>query len=315
MPTSQHKISQASWEEGRRPALPVNSVRPKKPYKMVAPIMRKVCNDRINALNEIAKLAGKRPEAWKKPKFGSFEYWLAHNVGWITDAQLNEDARAYESKRQLARETSQRFSEQRFSWLETPRYGEPDDSNDYVPQVAMKLIKDRNLTDSSRRIAQFVLRYAYQDNREGRFIGMTVSFIMKGLSLSRRTVQRSLTLLETRGYFRCEVAKAEQTRMCVGLIIHLQMTLLPKHHQMNWPERRGNSGASKLPHKQNQFYKTIYSAKQRLSRLNWAIKCMNSIARRSCTVLETAGGGRFKPIDVSFLSAFMKQNRSMSALT
>ena len=169
----------------------------------------------------------------------------------------------------------------------------------------MKLVKDKNLSDSSRRIAMFVLRHAYQDNRSGRFIAMTVSFIMKGLSLSRRTVQRSLTLLETRGYFRCEVAKGNETRMCIGLVIHLLESLFPKHHRDKWPKHRRNRGASKLPQKQNQFHTTTYQAKTKVSRLQWALRCMNAITRKAHSsqhsTTKLIGGGRFQAMDASFL--------------
>ncbi len=261
----------------------------------IAPIMRNGSPHRIDALNEIAKLAGKRPSNWTKPRFGDFDYFLARNCGWISDEELAADTAAHEVKRQRARQFSQRFSMERFSWLEEARYAEPAETGEYAPQVDMKLIRDRNLTDSSRRIAMFVLQKAYQDNRSQRFIGMTVSFIMKGLSLSRRTVQRSLTLLETRGYFRCEVAKGDTTRMCVGLIIHLMGSLFPKHHREKWPAQSkeskrskngGNPAASSLPQKQIQFYKTIYKAKHRISRLSWTLKCMNAITDRALQELR-----------------------------
>ena len=233
---------------------------PKKIAVAVAPIMRGGGGSRMKALDEIAKLSGKKPNAWEKPRFGDFEYWLAHNCGWISDDELQADTDAYKAKQQLALETSHRFSEARYTWNEQPRHEEPRDTGEYVPAVDMKLVKDRNLTDSARRIALFILRHAYQDNRSGRFVGMTVSFMMKGLSLSRRTVQRSLTLLETRGYFRCEVATGDETKMCIGLIVHLLSPLFPKHHKEEWPENRRNPEASSVPRKQNQFYKTIYNS-------------------------------------------------------
>ena len=108
----------------------------------------------------------------------------------------------------------------------------------------------------------FVMQKTYQDNRTGRYIGMTVSYMMKGLSISRRTVQRSLTLLETLGYFRCEVAKGDQSRMCIGLIVHLLTPLFAKHHKEKWPKRRRNPEASPMPQKQIQFYKKIYRASE-----------------------------------------------------
>ena len=143
----------------------------------------------------------------------------------------------------------------------------------------MKLVKDRNLTDSARRIAMFIMQKAYQDNRAGRYIGMTVSYMMKGLSISRRTVQRSLTLLETRGYFRCEVAKGDRSRMCIGLIIHLLTPLFAKHHKEKWPKRRRNPDASPMPQKQIHFYKNTYGANVQISRFLWSIHCMAGVER------------------------------------
>ena len=258
-----------------RPSRPVSN----KVAKAVAPMMRSAPTDRINSLEEIAKLAGDRPPNWQKPQFGDFEYWLAHNCGWISDVELEQDTDDHRARQQRSLEASHRFSAKRFSWTEQPRFAEPVETDEYVPETNMKLIKDRNLTDSARRIALFVLRHTYQDNRAGRFIGMTVSFIANGLSVSRRTVQRSLTLLETRGYFRCEVAKGEETRMCIGLIIHLMKPLFPAHRKESWPEKRRKSGASSLSNKQTHFFNTIYKAKVKVSRLTWAMRCMNGLAR------------------------------------
>ena len=248
--------------------------------KAVAPILRTTSNERINSLEQIAKLAGVRPTNWKKPPFGDFEYWLAHNCGWISDVELEQDTEDHRAQQKRSLEASHRFSAHRYSWTEQPRYAEPAETEEYVPATNMKLIQDRNLTDTARRIAWFVLRHTYQDNRAGRFIGMTVSFIANGLSISRRTVQRSLTLLETRGYFRCEVAKGEESRMCIGLIIHLMKPLFPAHQKESWPEKRRSSGASELSNKQAHFFNTIYKAKVRMSRLTWAMRCMNGVARR-----------------------------------
>ena len=271
---------------------------------------------RLNSLEEIAKLAGDRPSNWQKPQFGDFEYWLAYNCGWISDWELKQDTGDHRARQQRSLEASHRFSAKRFSWTEQPRYAEPVETDEYVPETNMKLIKDRNLTDSARRIALFVLRHTYQDNRAGRFIGMTVSFIANGLSISRRTVQRSLTLLETRGYFRCEVAKGEETRMCIGLIIHLMKPLFPAHRKESWPEKRRKSGASSLSNKQTHFFNTIYKAKVKVSRLTWAMRCMNGVARSLSELSQRnserpSNCGRFQTINpVTLLPAL----RSMSAV-
>ncbi len=276
---------------------PIRPYRPD-PKKMaaIAPIMRGVSPKRMNAIEQIATQAGDRPDEWKKPNFGDFEYWLAHRCGWITDEELTNDTDSHRERSALALATSHRFSKQRFTWDEKPKYEEPPEANEYIPQVNMKIIKDRNLTDSARRIALFILRHAYQDNRAGRFIGMTVTFMMKGLSISRRTVQRSLTLLESRGYFRCEVAHGDETRMCVGLIVHLLKPLFPKHHEEKWPEKRGNPDASLLTHKQNLFINRIKNTKHRVFRITWAIKCMNGVARRAFGCDPTVGTLSHTPV-------------------
>lgn len=250
----------------------------------VPAIHRTVPMERINALDEIVQLAGDRPKNWTKPKYGEFEYWLAHECGWISSTELNADTAAYEAKKRLALETSHRFTGSRFSWTEKPKYEEPVDRGEYIPQVNMKLIHDRNLTDSSRRIALFIMRHAYQHRREDRFIGMTVSFIMKGLALSRRTVQRSLTLLETRGYFRCEVVKSDTTKMCIGLAIRLLAPLFPEHHKGKWPERREKPGASIATHNKFRIYHYIDNPRKLVLRLTWAMKCMAGVARAASKV-------------------------------
>ena len=267
-------------QKGRRPS-PVRPSRPDPRKIAVAPIIRGASSQRMNALDEIVKMAGAKPENWKKPKFGDFEYWLAHNCQWITDAELQADVDFYNANRERALETSHRFSKTRFTWGEQPRHEVPQDNGEYIPSVNMRLIRDRNLTDSARRIAMFIMRHTYQDNRKDRFIGMTVSFVMNGLALSRRTVQRSLTLLETLGYFRCEVAKGNRSRMCIGLIIHLLEPLFPQHHKKKWPKKRGNPEASSVPQKHSRYTNLIcgVATKNKVQRLTWAIKCMNGVAR------------------------------------
>lgn len=292
---------------GERDSIPpISRPNPKKIAMAVAPVLRGTCPERIRALDEIARLSGERPVGWSKPRYGEFEYWLAHNCGWISNDELADDANAFEIKRRRALDSSHRFSRERYSWIEKPRFEEPVQSGEYVPEISMKLVKDRNLTDSARRTALFVLQKAYQDNREGRLIPMTVSYIMKGLALSRRTVQRSLTLLETRGYFWCEVAKGDATRMCVGLIIHLKQSLFPGHHKESWHKKRRNPGAPSLPQKQIQFYKTIDRAKKRTSRLNWALRCMNGVARRGEKAQLGAPSGRFKTLGLEIDSPYLR---------
>jgi len=275
------------------PVIKPSSPNPQKIALAAAPITRGFSSQRINSLDQIAKLAGEKPDGWTKPEFGSFDYWLARNCNWISHEELQVDSAAYEDRRRRAIQTSHRFSLKRFTWSEEPVFEEPEDTGEYVPQVDMKLVKDRNLTDSARRIAMFVMRHTYQSNRNGRFIGMTVSFIMKGLQLSRRTVQRSLTLLETRGYLQCEVAKGQSSRMCIGLIIHLLTPLFPKHHRKSWSESRRNSEASAVPQKHQKYISFSERvcktpAVKRVSRMVWALQCMDGVARTAITFLRSS---------------------------
>ena len=230
-------------------------------------LIRGVSKEKMNSLDEIAKLAGQRPPEWKKPKYGDFEYWLARNCGWITDEEIKADYDAYQELREKGRNSGLKYT-----WEEEPRYEQPKDTGEYIPEMNMKLIKDRNLTDSARRIALFVVRHVYQDNREGRFINMTVSFIMKGLSLSRRTVQRNLSLLQKLGYLQSDVVPSKRTKMCIGLMITLLKPLFPRHHKKKWPEKRRKSGASRMTQNQDSnIY--INRIKGVIHRIEWTLRC------------------------------------------
>lgn len=248
---------------------------------------RNVSIGRVNSLLEIAKLAGEKPNEWQKPAYGEFDYHLAHNCGWIDDEEFRRDTENFRIKRRRALGSSSRFSSDRYGWGTQPRF-EVAEARDYVPQISMKVVNDRNLTDSARRIVMFIMRHVYQDARAERFIGMTVSFIMEGLALSRRTVQRCLTLLETLGYLRCEVATGAETKMCVGLIINLLSPLFPEHHKKKWPKHRTKSGASSLSQKQNRYIKNSLGyadkALKRVGRLTWALKCLAGVARTAYKV-------------------------------
>ena len=83
----------------------------------------------------------------------------------------------------------------------------------------------------------FIMQKAYQDNRAGGYIGMTVSYMMKGLSISRRTVQRSLTLLETRGYFRCEGRPVPHVHRLNRSLAHTVIREAPQRKMAQMPQK------------------------------------------------------------------------------
>lgn len=230
----------------------------------------------LSSLEQIGQLAGQRPPEWKKPAYNSFEYWLACNCHWLTQEEIQTDKQAYEKRSLRALQTSHRFK-----WDEEPRFEDPKETGEYTPEMDMKLIKDRNLTDSARRIAIFLMRHAYQDSRAGRILPITKTFIMKGLALSASTVKRSLTLLETRGYLSAEVTTNGKTRMCAGLLIHLKQTLMARHHQKKWPTKAIKPEGSPAP--PNQIQNLILKAKYKFSRHEWAEKSMEGVYRAFMT--------------------------------
>src|SRR5580658_6042689 len=104
----------------------------------------------------------------------------------------------------------------------------PPDNGAYVPALAAALEDDRNLTDGARRLARKIAAYVHMRNREARAAEITVTYLMRALRKSRRTIQRYLRQLEAAGYIDVAVIHAH-TRMCAGLIIQLLAPLLPRH--------------------------------------------------------------------------------------
>jgi len=103
---------------------------------------------------------------------------------------------------------------------EQPLHSPPRDSGAYVPELAARIDDDRNLTDGARRCARKLAEYTYRKDRDRRASEITVTWLMKALGKSRRTVQRYLRQLERAGYIAVEVVQA-RTRMCAGLMIEL----------------------------------------------------------------------------------------------
>src|ERR1022692_3058302 len=83
---------------------------------------------------------------------------------------------------------------------EQPLHAPPRNSGAYVPELAARIDDDRNLSDGARRCARKLTEYVYRINREARAAEITVTWLMKALGRSRRTVQRYLRQLERAGY-------------------------------------------------------------------------------------------------------------------
>src|ERR1035437_3301441 len=88
---------------------------------------------------------------------------------------------------------------------EQPLHAPPRNSGAYVPELAARIDDGRNLSDGARRCARKLAEYVYRINREARAAEITVTWLMKALDRSRRTVQRYLRQLERAGYIGAEV--------------------------------------------------------------------------------------------------------------
>lgn len=151
-----------------------------------------------------------------------------------------------------------------------PRHAPPPDSDAYVPEMSARIEDDRNLTDGARRCARKLAEYIYRKNRSERAGDITVTWLMRALGKSRRTVQRYLRQLEREGYIAVEVVHA-RTYMCVGLFVELLAPLLPRHHRRKWPQKLMDSDAPQTSQNNRTRYK--------YSRESWALRCMDGVFR------------------------------------
>lgn len=146
----------------------------------------------------------------------------------------------------------------------------PRDSAAYVPEMAARIDDDRNLTDGARRCARKLAEYAYRKNRDGRVAEITVTWLMKALGKSRRTIQRYLRQLERAGYIAVSVIHSG-TRMCAGLMVELMAPLFPRHHRTKWPQKLIEPDAPRESQNNRLRYK--------YSRESWALRCMDGVFR------------------------------------
>jgi len=151
------------------------------------------------------------------------------------------------------------------------RRPKPRDTGAYVPEMAATIENDRNLTDGARHCARKLMEYFYRKKREERGGEITVTWLMKALGKSRRSVQRYLRELEREGYIAVDVLYAT-TRMCAGLFIELLAPLFPRHRRQKWPEKLMNSGAPKTSQNYKFRYKTV-----RIPRGLWFLRCADPI--------------------------------------
>jgi hypothetical protein len=153
---------------------------------------------------------------------------------------------------------------------EQPLHAPPLDSATYVPEMAARIDDDRNLTDGACRCARKLAEYAYRKNRDARTAEITVTWLMKALGRSRRTVQRYLRQLERAGYISVQVMHAG-TRMCAGLLVELMAPVFPRHHRAKWPQKLIEPDAPRKSQNNRLRYRS--------SRESWALRCMDGVFR------------------------------------
>lgn len=160
----------------------------------------------------------------------------------------------------------------RTCWLpteETPLRAPPRDSGAYVPEMAAGIEDDRNLTDGARRCARKLAEYVHRRDRDSRTAEITVTYLMRALRKSRRSVQRYLRQLERAGYITVAVIHA-RTRMCAGLAVQLLAPMIPRH---GW-KMPMKPDAPKLSQNNSSRYKP-----RLIPRVLWAIKCTDPIRK------------------------------------
>ena len=114
----------------------------------------------------------------------------------------------------------------RYVLTERPRKPAPRETGAYVPELAARIDNDPNLTDGARRCARKLAELTYRQNREGRTLPVTVTYLARALGRCRRTVQRYLRQLESEGYVAVDVIASQRSRMCVGLVVRLLAPLV-----------------------------------------------------------------------------------------
>lgn len=175
----------------------------------------------------------------------------------------------------ISKDEARRLRSYRTCWRpahEPVVYAAPRESGAYVPETAAGLDDDRNLTDGARRCARKIAQYVYQKNRDSRSAEITVTYLMKALRKSRRTVQRYLRQLEKAGYISVAVIRA-RTRMCAGLLVEVLAALLPRH---GWPQtaKSMKPDAPLLSQNNSSRYKSVL-----IPRALWALRCTDPIQK------------------------------------
>jgi hypothetical protein len=168
------------------------------------------------------------------------------------------------------------------------RQAAPRASRAYVPELSARIEDDPNLTDGARRCARKLAELTYRQNREGRSLPVTVTYLAKALGRCRRTVQRYLRQLQREGYVSVDVVVSQRARMCVGLVVRLLEPLLAAHHREKWPGALARPGATR--ESQNERFRIVSTRKgMPIPVEQWALRCMDGVFRAFMETKPLAG--------------------------
>lgn len=183
----------------------------------------------------------------------------------------------------------------RYAATERPRRAISNTGNGYVPELAARIEDDPNLTDGARRCARKLAELTYRQNREGRVLPVTVTYLARALGRCRRSVQRYLRQLEEGGYVAVEVVASPRSRMCIGLMVRLLTPLLAAHHRQSWPQNARNPGAT--PESLNHRFRLLFQGKaSSMSVDQWALRCMDGVFR---SLMKTKPLSALPPLHLS----------------
>jgi hypothetical protein len=192
--------------------------------------------------------------------------------GRRTDMEAPAVVRRSEGRSATAKDPARQARSYRTCWLPADHADllpPPPDNGAYVPALAAALEDDRNLTDGARRLARKIAAYVHMRNREARAADITVTYLMRALRKSRRTIQRYLRQLERAGDIEVAVIHS-RARLCAGLMIKLLAPIMPRH---GWQSSM-KPDAPRLSQKDRSRYKTTL-----IPRVLWAIRCTDPIRR------------------------------------
>lgn len=263
----------------------------------------------IARMEALESVAGDKPADWRKPTYGNLDYIIAWRMGWISDEDEKRDRALYEERRtrSLTHCHTPALGYWKGDWHETFEKGlcierrMPLETGGYTPELPSHIWRDQDLTDGSRRCLAVIIENTYRENRGQRWLATTVSYLMKALGRSRRTIQNYLRQLEVCGYISCQVLIGEKSRMCNGLKIALEKLSFARHHKKQWPTKQ------RIPPQQTQEARELMKNRRlpdaQLDSLNyfseiyikdyipsqsiafWAAKCMMAIFQRNMQTL------------------------------